>query len=62
MPVYDLPSPAIVGLRRLIEDDIMPGILDAQLLGAAGLMTQEQPGPLRATDLGRQLLGLLPKL
>lgn len=61
MPSLDLPQSAVVALRLLIQQGKVPDILDAQLLGPAGLMTQEQPGPIRATDLGRQLLGALPK-
>lgn len=61
MTASDFPSSAIVALRRLIEYGTAPGILDAQLLGAAGLMTQQQPGPIRATDLGREALESLPK-
>ena len=61
MTATDLPSSAIVALRHLIEHGTAPDILDAQLLGAAGLMTQQQPGPIRATGLGREVLESLSR-
>ena len=52
----DLPPNAIKALQRLTEQGVVPGILDAQLLAAGELITQEQPGPIRATERGREVL------
>lgn len=53
---------AIAVLHRLVVHGTAPEILEAQLLGAAGLMTQQLPGPIRATDLGREALESLSKV
>ena len=52
----DFPPTTIVALQRLTEQGVVPGILDAQLLSASELITQEQPGPIRATERGREVL------
>ncbi len=61
MADLDLPRSAVLAPRRLIQQGTLPDILDAQVLGAAGLMTQQLPGPIRATDLGREVLESLSK-
>ncbi len=54
-----LPLSAIAALCRLVERGVLPNWLDAQLLGAASLITQEQPGPVRPTELALEYLRTL---
>lgn len=56
-----IPPSAIVALRNLVRSDVLPPIDAAQMLAAAGLITQEPLGPVRATDLGMQLAETAPE-
>ena len=48
---------AIAALRRLADAEVVPDILDAQVLAAAGLLTQDRGGPIRPTERGLAVLG-----